>query len=426
MEHGARLSTSRVMAIAFIFMSVLIVLSLSVNVIQGVNNYRLQNEQRTAVTPMAFYAPFAVSQNSADASYLQQMALSFIALRLNVSSETVDASHQALLQYIRPGAQNQMKVILAEEAQRIKNDNVNSAFFQTSVRVWPQYGRVEIRGVLKTWIGDSKPFTDIKHYILILKRENGVTWLDNFGETDDEKNNTAIIFGGLFFSCSVMAGAGTLAPTVVPMVNGGQASIAISNTSPNLFTVPGDRIIAVNSLDGALTNNEQTASGGVVVATVNKKPFTFILETERGLNLSIQAVPREGAGRTIQLVSDLRGTGEEAGAWETSTPYESLLVTISQAVRGGKLPAGWYQVPVTKETLQAPAGLSSVADAVWTGNHLKMVRFAVENKTLSALNIRESDFWQPGTRAVMFSQPASQLLAGARMDVYVIRDGEGN
>lgn len=83
------------------------------------------------------------------------------------------------------------------------------------------------------------------------------------------KNNTAIILGGLFFSCSVMAGVGTLAPTVVPMVNGGQASIAISNTSPNLFTVPGDRIIAVNSLDGALTNNEQTASGGVVVATAD-------------------------------------------------------------------------------------------------------------------------------------------------------------
>ena len=83
--------------------------------------------------------------------------------------------YTSLLQYIRPGAQNQMEVILAEEAKRIKNDNVNSAFFQTSVRVWPQYGRVEIRGVLKTWIGDSKPFTDIKHYILILKRENGVT-----------------------------------------------------------------------------------------------------------------------------------------------------------------------------------------------------------------------------------------------------------
>lgn len=70
-----------------------------------------------------------------------------------------------------------------------------------------------------------------------------------------------------------MAGTGTLAPTVVPMVNGGQASIAISNTSPNLFTVPGDRIIAVNSLDGALTNNEQTASGGVVVPPSTKSPL---------------------------------------------------------------------------------------------------------------------------------------------------------
>nr|WP_089618170.1 conjugal transfer pilus assembly protein TraH [Escherichia coli] len=91
------------------------------------------------------------------------------------------------------------------------------------------------------------------------------------------KNNTAIIFGGLFFSCSVMAANGTLAPTVVPMVNGGQASIAISNTSPNLFTVPGDRIIAVNSLDGALTNNEQTASGGVVVAIMLRiKPLLVL------------------------------------------------------------------------------------------------------------------------------------------------------
>lgn len=242
-----------------------------------------------------------------------------------------------------------------------------------------------------------------------------------------QKNKAVILFAGLFFSCGLMAaGTGTQAPTVVPVVNGGQASIAVSNSSPNLFTVPGDRITAVNSLDGVLTNTEQTASGGVVVSTLNKKPFTFILETERGLNLSVHAVPREGAGRTIQLVSDLRGTGDEAAAWEMSTPYESLLVSVSQAVRGGKLPAGWSQLPVTKETLQAPSGMSAQADAVWTGNHLKMVRFAVKNTTLSPLNIRESDFWQPGTRAVMFGQPAGRLLAGARMDVYVIRDGEGS
>lgn len=241
------------------------------------------------------------------------------------------------------------------------------------------------------------------------------------------KNKTLFMSAGLFFTCSVMAaGSGTLAPTLVPLANGGQANIAVSNTDPNLFSVAGDRIIAVTSLDGALTNNEQTASGGVVVATVNKKPFTFILETERGLNFSVRAVPREGAGRTIQLVSELRGSGEVAGAWETATPYESMLVRISQAVRGGTLPDGWHQIPVTNEALNSPAGLSAQPGAVWVGNHLKMVRFTVENRTSSALNVRESDFWQPGTRAVMFARPVSQVLAGARLDVYVIRDGEGS
>jgi hypothetical protein len=32
--------------------------------------------------------------------------------------------------------------------------------------------------------------------------------------------------------------SGTLAPTVVPLANGGQANIAVSNTDPNLFTYP--------------------------------------------------------------------------------------------------------------------------------------------------------------------------------------------
>lgn len=188
MEHGARLSTNRIIAIAFAFLSVLVVLSLAVNVIQAINNYRLQNEQRTVTTPMGWKSPFAVSQNSADASYLQQMALSFIALRLNVSPETVEASHQALLQYVKPASQNELKIALAQEADRIKADNVNAAFFQTSVRVWPDYGRVEIRGGLKTWIGNSEPFTDFKHYVFTIKREDGLTWLDNFGEITDAKN----------------------------------------------------------------------------------------------------------------------------------------------------------------------------------------------------------------------------------------------
>lgn len=107
-------------------------------------------------------------------------------------------------------------------------------------------------------------------------------------------------------SGQTVAAPAALSATIVPLTNGGQASIAVSNTDPNLFTVAGDRVTALTSLDGELTRQEQTASGGVIVSTLNKKPFTFILETERGLNFSVQAVPQ-------------RALGEPSG-WSASCP----------------------------------------------------------------------------------------------------------
>ncbi|EJK1259038.1 type-F conjugative transfer system secretin TraK [Salmonella enterica] len=227
----------------------------------------------------------------------------------------------------------------------------------------------------------------------------------------------------LLTSGQSFAAPAALPATLVPLSNGGQASIAVSNTNPNLFTVAGDRVTALTSIDGELTRQEQTASGGVIVSTLNKKPFTFILETERGFNFSVQAVPRAGAGRTVRLVSELTGTGEEARIWEESSPYESTLVSLSQHLTAGTLPAGWYAIPVTDEALNAPAGMSARAERVWAGNHLKVVRYRVTNSGNSPLNIAESDFWQRGIRGVMLGESARQLLPGSAVQVFIISGG---
>ncbi|WP_266094751.1 TraE/TraK family type IV conjugative transfer system protein, partial [Klebsiella michiganensis] len=58
MEHGARQSTTRVIAVGFICLGTLFTLSLATNIIQSINNYRLQTEQKVVVTPMLFSAPF--------------------------------------------------------------------------------------------------------------------------------------------------------------------------------------------------------------------------------------------------------------------------------------------------------------------------------------------------------------------------------
>ncbi|KJX15464.1 conjugal transfer protein TraE [Enterobacter hormaechei subsp. xiangfangensis] len=117
---------------------------------------------------------------------MEQMGLSFVSLRLNVTPETVDAQHEQLLKYVYPASQNNLKIQLAEDAKRIKDNNVNSSFYWTFVRAYPVENRVEIRGELKTWIGDSRPYSEIKHYVIQFNRLDGISWLTRFGEVTDE------------------------------------------------------------------------------------------------------------------------------------------------------------------------------------------------------------------------------------------------
>jgi hypothetical protein len=69
----------------------------------------------------------------------------------------------------------------------------------TSVRAYPAENRVDYRGELKTWIGDSAPYSEIKSYVLQFNRVDGVSWLARFGEINNEKINPLFISGCLFF-----------------------------------------------------------------------------------------------------------------------------------------------------------------------------------------------------------------------------------
>jgi conjugal transfer pilus assembly protein TraK len=95
---------------------------------------------------------------------------------------------------------------------------------------------------------------------------DGVSWLARFGEINNEKINPLFISGCLFFRyLRYRPPSAVRWHRLLCLANGGQANIAVSNTDPNLFTVPGDRITAINSLDGGLTNQEQTDSGGAIL-----------------------------------------------------------------------------------------------------------------------------------------------------------------
>ncbi len=187
MEFTARQSSSRVIAIMMAVMLLLLILSLTTTLVLAWHNRQLVREQKTIVTPMAFTAPFSLSTQSAGAAWLEMMALSFLSLRLNVSPATVEAQHQLLLSFVNPAVHADFRVLLAEEAERIRQLEVSSAFHQRSVQVIPAENRVLIRGVLKTWIGSAAADSEEKRWSLKMDYDAGQARIVHFMEVTDAK-----------------------------------------------------------------------------------------------------------------------------------------------------------------------------------------------------------------------------------------------
>lgn len=230
------------------------------------------------------------------------------------------------------------------------------------------------------------------------------------------------LFIGLLIPCF---GWTITTPTVMTLPDGGQAEIAFSSSEANLLSIAGDRITALIPPVGVMQNLKSTSNGSVVFIAIGKKPFTFVVETERGHHFSLRAIPTERTGRTIQIVSRLGGVNSAAKTWEQTTPYEALLVDIQRRWLAGRIPENYQAMPVTSENLPTPVGLSAKAEKVWAGHQLKVVQFTVTNQQAFSRSVAEADFWQPGTRAIGFSRPVRSLAARESMSLCVIRSDEG-
>lgn len=120
MEISARNSSTKIIAIIILSLTALVfILGFAVTWL-AVTNRTLIHEQRTVVTPMTYNAPFAVSETKADTEFFRMMTLSFLALRLNVSPETVDSNHAFLMSFVEPEVREEFKKVLQEEAAQIK------------------------------------------------------------------------------------------------------------------------------------------------------------------------------------------------------------------------------------------------------------------------------------------------------------------
>lgn len=191
MKVKASLNEGKIYAWIIAGLLVFLMVALIAVVQLAVTNNSIQNKKEKIVVPMAFNAPFIISEENMSATYQQQIAMSFLPMRLNITPENVRRKHEFLLQWVRPASRPEMKVILDKEADQIIANAVSSSFSTASFRVYPDALTVDISGELTTWIGDSKPIPEMKTYRLELEAEDGVLCLKSFTEVKKKNDNAA-------------------------------------------------------------------------------------------------------------------------------------------------------------------------------------------------------------------------------------------
>ena len=142
----------------------------------------------TLVTPMAINKSFLISPSAVDASYLEQMALTFLAARFNVSPQNVDTNQQLILDETDSSMYHFVDDVLQGEAKVIKNNDMSSAFvLNAAPKISTQNLEVKVSGTLKKWVADRMLPDEKKTYLLTFTYQGGMLKLKDFEEEKNEE-----------------------------------------------------------------------------------------------------------------------------------------------------------------------------------------------------------------------------------------------
>lgn len=135
-------------------LSALVAGLLSLNLLQAfVTVFR---EERIVVVPPDTKREFWLTQNRVSASYLEEMALFFAPLMLEVSPESAAYKRDIILRYTVSESYGALKAKLLEDEKRLQKEHVTTSFQLSAVKVRSREMQVEVTGDLSRFIGERR------------------------------------------------------------------------------------------------------------------------------------------------------------------------------------------------------------------------------------------------------------------------------
>lgn len=157
---------NRWLKLGFIFMSL-------VSLVLSYALYQTIKHKMVTLIPPVLSHQMSISMVEPDDSYLAQMALFLLGMKLNVSPDNVLLNHQVLKSYTSPKTWGELNSILEKEAKDIQDGRISSVFYPSEQEISIERLQVKVKGMLEKRVGLRLVSRDEAHFVVQFDYYNG-------------------------------------------------------------------------------------------------------------------------------------------------------------------------------------------------------------------------------------------------------------
>ncbi len=145
--------------------------------------------EKIIISPPELNQGYWVEGDRFSNSYLEEMALFFSHLLLDVSAASILPQGEVILRYVLPEAYGVFKTKLLSDEKRLKKQQLSLHFNPQTVEI-PKDRVVEITGTLSAYVGARKISQQQETYQVVFAKRKGRLFLESFELIKSQGENT--------------------------------------------------------------------------------------------------------------------------------------------------------------------------------------------------------------------------------------------
>ena len=143
--------------------------------------------ERIIVSPPELHQSYWVEGDRFSESYLEEMALYFTHLLLDVTESNIMPQGEILLRYILPDSYGHFKAKIIQDEKKLKKEQLSLHFLAQDIHVFPSTLTAEVGGDLISYVGSQRVSSVRETYRIVFKQKLGRLFLESFQMVKSEK-----------------------------------------------------------------------------------------------------------------------------------------------------------------------------------------------------------------------------------------------